>query len=105
MIALIDSKHTYHTLLLLLLLVQRFKEIKKSTMPANASRGVSVQLSSKRLPSVTTDRSLMVVSRADFIEHYPQLLLESTVEKNADNDEEALSAEKPGVDICFEAPV
>jgi ABC-type transport system involved in cytochrome bd biosynthesis fused ATPase/permease subunit len=50
----------------------------------------------------SADRSLMVVSRADFIEHYPQLLLESTVEKNADGDEEAMSAEKPGIDICFE---
>jgi ABC-type multidrug transport system fused ATPase/permease subunit len=93
----------------LLLLVQRFKEIKKDSMPSTLSSSHFSVRQSKRRPSTLSrqsiaggDRSLMVVSRADFIEHYPQLLLEITVEENAGIDEEASAAEKPGVDICFQ---
>ena len=50
-----------------------------------------------------TKQSLMLVSKADFTEHYPQLLLEVTVE-DADifDDEEEGKEEILGVDISFQ---
>jgi ABC-type multidrug transport system fused ATPase/permease subunit len=46
-------------------------------------------------------RTLMMVSKADFTEHYPALLLEITVDTGVLDEEEG-KAEKPGVDITFQ---
>ncbi len=44
---------------------------------------------------------MMMVSKEDFVEHYPTLMLEITVD-NGVIDEEEGKAEKPGVDITFQ---
>jgi ABC-type multidrug transport system fused ATPase/permease subunit len=47
------------------------------------------------------NQSLMLVSQGDFIEHYPQLLLEVTIDEADFFDDEEGQEEFLGVDISF----
>ena len=104
-------------------LIKRFKQMKKDSAPSSdnrnrrvsrigrqslaLSRGRSIRLSGGRRPSIgiqdqVNDASLMIVSKDVFTEHYPQFLMDITIEANAEVDEEALVSETPGVDIVFQ---